>query len=304
MVEVDIRRLDFTLLLVLESLLRTRKATATAAEMHVTQSTVSHALARLRDALGDPLFLRRPHGLEPTSRALALAPRLEAILGLAGDLLAPPRFDPSTATGVIRLAGADYHCALMAPPLIERLGREAPGLRLVVRPFTRGRAVEALLAGEVDLAVGRFFALPASVATRPLFTEAYSVVAQADHPGFAGPLDLDAYCAARHVVVSLDGDLDGVVDRALEAMGRHRTVAAAVPYFLAALATAASTDALVTLPTRIAAAFAGQFGLVVHEPPVALRPFPVTAVVPATIGPGSATHWLLTEVLPQLGEAS
>jgi len=297
MADIDIRRLDFTLLLVLASLLRTRKATATATELHMTQSTVSHALARLRGALGDPLFLRRPHGLEPTSRALALAPRLDAILELTGGLLAPPHFDAATAMGVIRIAGADYHCALMAPPIVERLGREAPGLRLAFRPFTRGRAIAALLAGEVDLAVGRFFGLPASVVAHLLFEEGYGVVARPGHPALAGVLDLDAYCAARHVVVSLDGDLEGVVDRALEAIGRRRTVVAAVPYFLAALAVAAETDALVTLPARLARAFAPQFGLATRTPPIALRAFPVTALIPAVVGPGSVAHWLLTDVL-------
>ena len=64
----DIRKLDGNLLLVFRELARTRRTTETARRLAVTQSTVSHALARLRDLFGDPLFVRRPHGLEPTPR--------------------------------------------------------------------------------------------------------------------------------------------------------------------------------------------------------------------------------------------
>ncbi|TNC73105.1 LysR family transcriptional regulator [Rubellimicrobium roseum] len=300
MVERDIRRLDFTLLLVLASLLRTRKSTATAGELHMTQSTVSHALGRLRDLLGDPLFLRRPHGLEPTARALALAPALDEILGLAGGLFAASRFDPATAEGTLRIAGADYHCALMAAPLIARLGQEAPGLRMVFRPHLRDRAVEALVAGEIDLAVGRFFALPSTVRRHPLFEENYSLVARADHPLVQGTPDLDAFVAARHIVVSLDGEPSGVVDKALAALGRERRVVAAVPYFLTALAAVAASDAVVTLPSRLARVHAAAFGLTVLRPPVELPSFPVSAVLPAAVGPSSAAHWMVETVLPDL----
>lgn len=300
MAEHDIRRLDFKLLMVLSSLLRTRKATATAAELHMTQSTVSHALARLRAALGDPLFLRRPHGLEPTARALALSPLLEEILGLAGEFFATPQFEPARAEGVLRIAGPDYHCALLAGPLIARLEQQAPRLRLVFRPYLRDRAVEALAAGEIDLAIGRFFAMPSTVQAHPLFEETYSVVARADHPlGRAEP-DLEAYVGARHIVVSLDGEFGEVVDRALAVIGRERKVVAAVPYFLTALAAVAASDAIVTLPTRLAQAYAPGFDLAVRRPPLELPPFPVVALLPATAGTASAAHWLVRDVLPDL----
>ncbi|MBS0410897.1 MAG: LysR family transcriptional regulator, partial [Proteobacteria bacterium] len=69
-----IRRLDGTLLLVMRELLRRRQAQAAAARLGLSASAVSHALGRLRDLFEDPLFIRRPHGLEPTRRALELGP--------------------------------------------------------------------------------------------------------------------------------------------------------------------------------------------------------------------------------------
>lgn len=289
----DIRRLDFAQLAVLASLLRTRKATATAAELGMTQSTVSHALARLRETIGDDLFVRRSHGLEPTPRARALEPLLETLFGLARRIVELPEFRPEEASGIVRIGAADYHCALMAPRLMARFAADAPKLRLSFRPLIRRAALEALAAGEIDFAVGRFWTLPKTLAARPLFEESYAVAVRRDHPTIAADPTMEAYLEARHVVVSLDGDLRGIVDIALEADGRSRTVAAAVPYFLAALSTAAATDCIVTLPTRIARTYAGSFGLRVFRPPLTLSSFTVKAVFPASVAASGQTAWLL-----------
>src|SRR5882724_6567025 len=92
----DIRRLDGNLLLVFRELSRTRRTTEAARRLGITQSTVSHALARLRDLFADPLFVRRSHGLEPTRRALELAPRVDALIDMAGAVIGREgRFDPA-----------------------------------------------------------------------------------------------------------------------------------------------------------------------------------------------------------------
>lgn len=303
MASFDMRRLDFTQLAVLASLLRTRKATETAAELGMTQSTVSHALARLRETIGDELFVRRSHGLEPTPRARDLGPLLDSLFGMARRIVETPDFRPEEATGVVRIGAADYHCALTGPPLMARFAAEAPNLRLSFRPLIRRAALDALAAGEIDVAVGRFWRLPGSLVSVPLFPERYSVVARRGHPDIGDTLSLAAYLAARHVVVSLDGDLSGIVDVMLEKQGLSRTVAAAVPYFLAALSTAAATDCVVTLPSRIATAYADTFGLIVRDPPIELPAFQVSAVVPASAARGGQTAWLLDALRDDGGRA-
>src|SRR4029450_7302967 len=101
----DIRRLDGNLLLVFRELIRTRRTTETARGLGITQSTVSHALARLRDLFGDPLFMRRPHGLQPTPRALELAPRIDSLIDMAGAMMTREGgFDPARSERQFRLA--------------------------------------------------------------------------------------------------------------------------------------------------------------------------------------------------------
>src|SRR5216683_5803313 len=123
----DIRKLDGSLLLVFRELARTRRTTEAARRLGVTQSTVSHALARLRELFGDPLFVRRPHSLEPTPRALELAPRVDQVIDMAAALMTQEgAFDPARSERRFRLAAAEFVIALIGGRLTQAFRREAP----------------------------------------------------------------------------------------------------------------------------------------------------------------------------------
>lgn len=273
----ELRRLDLTLLLVFLGLLRRRKALDVAVDLGLTQSAISQALRRLRDIFGDDLFLRRPHGMEPTATALALErPVALAVEGLRGALGTARAFDPATATGLVRVAALDAEQAVLVPPLASRLRQLAPGITLSVLPMGRDAAMEALSEGRADIAVGFVWNKPDAVCGEVLYDEDFLV---AGSPGVlpdAPRIDIEAYCGADHVLISPAGDLRGVVDDQLEAMGRSRRVVLGLPAFLPALAAVAAASALVTLPARVARAFAPGFGLVTAEPPLPVRRFPVS----------------------------
>jgi DNA-binding transcriptional LysR family regulator len=276
--DTQLRRLDLTLLLVFLGLLRHQKAADVARDLGLTQSAISQALRRLRDVFGDPLFLRRPHGMEPTATALAMeAPVTRAVEALRGALGESRAFDPATATGVLRIGALDSEQAWLVPALAAHLRRLAPGLTLSVLPLGRLQAVEALVDGRIDLYFGLLPDRPDSVSATALYDEGYLVAglpaALPDAPG----VGLPAYAAADHVLVSPAGDLTGIVDAELQRIGHRRRVVLVLPAFLPALAAVAASGALVTLPGRIARAFAPGFGLVTARPPLDLRPFDVSA---------------------------
>ncbi|MFN6976761.1 MAG: LysR family transcriptional regulator [Gemmobacter sp.] len=276
--ETELRRLDLTLLLVFLGLLRHRKALDVAAELGLTQSAISQSLKRLRDIFGDALFLRRPHGMEPTATALALeAPVAAAVDALRGALGAARAFDPCSAAGLIRVAALDAEQAVLIPPLAARLRARAPGLTLSVLPLGRAAAMEALAEGRADLALGFVWNMPETICGERLYEESFLVAGRPEALPAAPALDLDTYCAADHVLIAPGGDLRGVVDDQLAAMGRARRVVLGLPAFLPALAAVAASDALVTLPARVARAFAPGFGLVTATPPLEVRRFPVSA---------------------------
>ena len=283
-----------TLLLVFLSMMRHRKAVAVAREMGLTQSAISHALKRLRDAFGDPLFLRQPHGMEPTSVALALEPMVrEAVETLDRALRPPAPFVPARAEGTVRIAANDNEIMTMLPPLLARLGNEAPGLRVAVHGLDRRAGLAALAQGEVDLAAGFFWGLPAGFDATPLYTQGYRVVARSGHPLIGQELDLDTYCACRHLVVSSSGDLAGIVDDMLAEQDRDRDVVAAVPLFMPALETAATSDLVATLPERLVGMYAHRFGIAVHEPPLLLREIVISAVVHRRNSASPLHRWLV-----------
>jgi DNA-binding transcriptional LysR family regulator len=293
----ELRRLDLTLLLVFLGLVRHRKARDVAAELGLTQSAISQSLRRLREIFGDDLFLRRPHGMEPTAVALALEPPVAAAVETLRNALGAARsFDPETAAGAVRVAALDAEQAVLIPPLAARLSTASPGMTLSVLPLGRGAAMEALADGRADLALGYVWDPPDAVSSEPVYQESFLVAARPELLPRAPHLALDAYCAADHVLVSPAGDLRGVVDDHLAAMGRSRRVILGLPAFLPALAAVAATAALVTLPARVATAFAPGFGLVTAEPPIPVRTFPVSVFWHRRNDADPRTVWLRDQV--------
>ncbi len=115
--------------------------TRAARRLNLSQTAVSNSLARLRAALKDELFLRRPGGVEPTELALALAgPVAEVLDRLRGTLADHAPFAPAASERVFTIALSEYAEAVLAPPLLERMSREAPGCLLAIRHADRTNA--------------------------------------------------------------------------------------------------------------------------------------------------------------------
>lgn len=275
----ELRRLDLTLLLVFLGLVRLRKASEVAAELGLTQSAVSQALKRLRDIFGDELFLRRPHGMEPTSVALGLEePMAAAVNSVRTALQRPKPFDAAKAAGVIRMAALDAEQAFYIPPLLRRLQEEAPGLQLSVLPYARRAALNALENNVADIAVGFLWDVPERFEQTKLGDQGFLVVGKGSC--FENrTISLERYASASHILVSPAGEMRGVADSALEALGLSRRILAAVPQFFPALSAVAETDSIATLPEQFARKYAPVLGLETAEPPVALRRFPVLCVI-------------------------
>src|SRR3954464_6324346 len=180
---VNIRDVDLNLLRVFDAVLREKGVTPAAAGLGLTQPAVSNALARLRSLLGDPLFVRTPKGMDATPFARELAEPVRQALALLDAALAHgPGFDPATATRAFRFYMSDLGQIEFLPPLIERVQKAAPGVRLDAHaPGVRLEAVAldvedraaALAAGSLDLAIGFLPGRGAPVRRRSLFRDPY-----------------------------------------------------------------------------------------------------------------------------------
>lgn len=300
--DTELRRLDLTLLLVLDGALRHRKLSAVARQLGLTQPAISHAVSRLRDILGDPLFVRRSNGVQPTPRALALAqPVAQALAALRDALQQGRRFDPGSAAREFRIAALDYAIAMLVPDFLARFSAVAPGCRLAFRSlgYEAGRA--ALADGSIDLILG----IPAPAGPflqRTLMAEDFVVLARPDHPVIGRKLNLARYLRCGHLLVSAAGDARGSVDNALGRIGKERRVVAAVPQFLAGFAAVAGSDMITTAPRRLARRHAAAFGLKQFEVPFAMPGFEVATLRHENTAQDAGLVWLEGELAQALGK--
>lgn len=149
----ELHSIDLNLLKSLQALLLERHVGRAAQRMHVTQPAMSHALARLRRLFDDPLFVKQGRNMEPTPRAIELAPRLQVILSEISNLTAPPEFVPEMATGAVRIHAHDFIASALLSGFVRNIRRRAPKLTFEVHGFSE-RSYACLDTGDTDLIVG------------------------------------------------------------------------------------------------------------------------------------------------------
>jgi DNA-binding transcriptional LysR family regulator len=302
--ERNFRHLDLNLLRVFDEVMAERNLTRAAHNLAMTQPAVSNALRRLRESLGDDLVRRAGYGVEPTPVALALWPTVRDALERLRQSLAPGNFDPMTARDVFVLAMADATAAKVVPSLMDILEKEAPGVTLRILPLTTRDPRELLDSGAFDLAIGHFPGVLAELSAthlqedsprflhQRLYDGEYVVVMRRGHPLAQTPLTLDAYCAARHLLVSFSGRPFGFVDEALTAASRQRRIVLTVNQFFTAGQVVATTDLLTVLPRHFVGATGIAHKLALSELPLAVPTVHVDSVWLRQVEHNSAHRWL------------
>ncbi|NEW92262.1 LysR family transcriptional regulator [Rhodopseudomonas sp. BR0M22] len=276
--EVNLSGLDLNLLPALEALLRRRNVTHAAQEVGLSQPAMSRALSRLRILLGDPLLVRGHHGLVLTPKAQALVPRLSVAVADLKELFRERRFDPATEQRTIRIAASDNQTVLLAPLLMARLAREAPGIDLRFEPY-RADLRERMESGSLDFAFALATTdLPPGAVSMPIADDRLALVMRRGHPRANRIWRIGDYADVDHVGIALLDDGRSELDGILAAAGVSRRVALVTPHFIAALAAVAATDMVTTISLALARRFAGAFDLIVKPPPFAKVELPMTLV--------------------------
>lgn len=280
MLPTSFRRLDLNLLRVFDAVMAERSLTRAAHTLSLTQPAVSNALRRLRETLGDDLVRRSGASMQPTPRAQALWPVVQEALAQLEAALAPADFVPQQAGNTFVLAMADATAAALMPRMVNLLAAEAPGVSVRVLPLTTRDPRTLLEDEDADLAIGYFPAVladltarrqagkPADHAHLRVYDSQYVCLMRHGHPLASAPLTLDAYCAARHLLVSFSGRPYGFTDEALAALGRERRIVMTVNQFFTAGRVVACSDLLTVLPLHF-------FGVTGLENELVWRPMPM-----------------------------
>jgi DNA-binding transcriptional LysR family regulator len=249
--------LDLNLFLLLHTMLEENSTTRAAKRLSVTQSAVSNGLARLRGALGDPLFVRSGRGLVATPRAEELRPQIEqAISQLASAVERGDSFTPSESTRRFTIAAADNHQVREIPLVAAAFARELPraDLRVVSADFLA--ASDGLARGEIDVAfVPTGLDLPGHHGT-VVFEERAALVVRRDHPRVRGKMSSRLFGELPHIDIEVALGRKGFghqqAARHWRRSGLERHVQITVPYFTTAALVAARTDCVAGLPHRVA----------------------------------------------------
>ena len=297
---MNVQAIDLNLLRVFDAVLQERSVTAAAGRLGLTQPAVSNALSRLRKLLGDALFVRTPAGMDATPFARGVAEPVRQALALLDSALAHgPGFEPATATRAFRFYMSDLGQIEFLPPLIERVQRTAPGVRLEAVALEGDDIADALATGALDLAVGFLPGLGPPVRRRALFRDPYLCLMRADHP--IKVLTRRKFQEASHALVTYRGG-HRVVEEALERAGLARRIALRLPHFTVVPMVLERTDLLCTLPARVARVFERRGRLKSLAPPVAIPPADVAVHWHERFEPDPGNRWLREVVVELFGQ--
>lgn len=287
------KNLDLNLLSVFDAVLEEGSITRAAERLELSQPALSNALARLRKATGDRLFVRTPRGMAPTPYAERLARAVRPALGdIRQALEEGDGFDPATSQRCFTLYLTDLGEAYFLPRLLPRLAERAPGVRIRTLPMPARNPQEALESGEVDLAVGNLPDLKAGFYQQRLFRVHYVCMVRHGHPLIGERLSARAFAEATHAVVAPAGTGHHAVEAMMVEKGLQHRIGLRVQNFLVLPLIVATTDFIALVPHPVAEQHWHGVDLRLFKPPHAVPPFDIKQCWHERFHDDAGNRWL------------
>lgn len=299
--QARLSELDLNLLLVFDQLVRQRSVSIAAEVMNVSQPAVSNALKRLRDLLGDKLFVRGPSGMEPTSRALQLAePVAYALSSLEQALKHQEKFDAQVDSRNFSLALAEFDSCII-PPLVSILEQKKAKIEFTFVARHGAPLKDALENGLIDLAFGNLPQLEANFYKKRLFRVGFVLVMRKGHQ-LAEKRQISREDLAEVEQVSMRPAQGNPTE--LESMleGVHRGCRVRVDTWGMVGTVLQNSDMVATVPERLAKRLAEPFDLECRKHPVELPERPLEMYWHERVHRDPGVRWLRSVILELFGE--
>src|SRR5262245_20045980 len=272
--------IDANLIIALSALLSEQSVTRAASKTFLAQSSMSHALSRLRLHFHDQLLVREGRQMVLTPRAKSLVEPVQlAIAHLERVFTRTEKFDPGTSDRTFHLVATDNLELYILPRLAALMSREAPGVKLRVHHLPVDW-MEALANGDIDLKLGRKYRIPRSFQSEDLFEERLVCVVRKGHPLKTSRLSAKQLSQLPQVVVvpgAMAGER-GFVDGLLAERGLSQRIVATVSHFLVAPHVVAASNLALIASERLLSAFMGPLQLRLVRLPVTLPSYTLTQV--------------------------
>jgi DNA-binding transcriptional LysR family regulator len=264
---MNFRNLDLNLLVVFEAVFSTRSISNAAKQLGMSQPAVSNALARLRDMMRDPLFVRVRGGVDPTTKARRMIGPVREALALIEGQLGGLDFDLASYKRVFKVLMVDALEATMMPPVLRLITDNAPGVSIeCVRPVPE--AIEDLRTGKIDLALHSHPTNAPDIISMPILPMDTVVIARRGHPGIRKTLDMQTYGSLGHVTLIPEMQVLTQIEKDL---GKHAIARRAVYLVNKTWSFAPiveTTDLIALLPRWFAQELARSYNIAIHESPL------------------------------------
>jgi len=298
---VHISRIDLNLLVVLDAIYTEGGITKASEKLHLTQPAISHALGRLRDLFGDPLFEREGRQMVPTPMARNLIePVRRALRGLESTLNELERFDPATTQKRFTVAVRDVMESTVLPPLLERISESAPHVDVDAVHVDRKELESELSSGTLDAALDVLLPLSEHIPRKQITLDRMAVVARKGHPAVGEGVDLDTYLRQDHVLVSSRRSGPGLEDIELSRHGLPRRIRLRCQHYFAACRVVSQTDLVLTMPGHYARIANKQFGNQILPLPLDMPPLDAYIYWHANVDKEPANRWLREQLVKAL----
>ncbi len=297
--DINWKSVDLNLLVAFSALFETQSVSEAAKNLHVSQSAMSHSLARLRVLLNDPLFERQGHKMKPSERATHIAPLVARLLNqITSELLSPQRFVPENFSGVCRIGLTDYAEYIFSSVLFDAIQAQSGQCQISFVNVNRSNYVKVAEEQNIDLIIGSFADLDSRFSCQRLYTERHVCLFDPSQVTLSDPIQLSEYAKVPHALVSPDGVLDSGVDKTLAQHGLSRHVAVASSHFLTVRQLLSKRELLAIVPEKMAQITGFSDELTMGIPPLNVGDFEIVMAWPTRKNGQEKSRWL-REVISQ-----
>jgi len=286
-------KIDLNLVLIFDAIMKEKSITAAADNLAMTQPAVSNAVSRMRHAWKDPLFVKEGRGIRPTPYAITLWQSVAQPLAQISQAITPETFDPKTSNASFRIGTTDGSAGIVWSELRHIIEQEAPNINIYAVPFKIDG--EALLNNaDVDLVFDYYNGSSKEITSKQMYDNHFVTVMGAKHELASQELTLDNYLNAEHLLVSLSGDIGGIVDDKLAQTNLKRRTAMTVNSFASAINLIKQTGLIVTLPYPIIAEHLQGGDLVIKATPIKLPSIKISLAWHSRNNHSQALKWLIS----------
>jgi len=295
---MNLNRIDLNLFVVFDAIYTEGGITKASRKLHLTQPAISHALGRLRDVFGDPLFERDGRAMVPTPLARGLIePVRRSLRGLEITLNEVARFDPATTQKQFTLAVRDVLEATLLPILMRRVTDHAPLIDIAAVRSDRRELESELAMGSIDAAIDMLLPLSENIRRMRIALDPMVVIARIGHPAVDETLDLDAYLRQEHVQVSSRRSGPSLEDVELSRLGLQRRIRLRCQHYFAACRVVSQTDLILTMPESYARIANRQYNNQILPIPVPMQPLDAYLYWHSNVEHEPANRWLREQLV-------